>query len=417
MKKKLLALILTMSLALTLSAVPSAAAETAKPAKTSISSISAKNQKVTLSWKKVSGADGYKIYYTDVKDSSTLKVLKTIQGASTTSYTTAKSLEKNKTYYFCVRTYKVVNGKTCLSAKSAIKSIKITNSTNQNGNGTTNGNLMNRGYFAAKDGWIYLFTNYSDSDGGLYKIRPDGTGKKKLVDGEVRSINVVGDWIYYANWHQGVPYGDGSIHKIRTDGTKDTKLNSDSSLYVNVVGDWIYYINRYHSDRIYRIRTDGTERTMLSEDRSDYMNVVGDWIYYVNRHDSEKLYKMRTDGTGRTKVCDGSINAGSSASEYFCLNVTGDWIYYKNVEDLTFNKIRTDGTGKTKLYEGGILTFNVVGDWIYYINLSEGGVYKMRTDGTGKTKVDSKNAENFGWVDEADDGIYLWGSLILNVNI
>lgn len=50
--------------------------------------------------------------------------IKTITKASTVSYTKG-SLEKNKTYYFKIRTYKTVNEKKIYSSYSNIKQIKV----------------------------------------------------------------------------------------------------------------------------------------------------------------------------------------------------------------------------------------------------------------------------------------------------
>ena len=122
MKKQVLTLILVLAVVLPLFALPASAASIPK---VSISAVSQSNQKITLKWAKASGVDGYRIYYTDKKDVSTFKTLKTVEGGSKTSYTTAKTLTAGKTYYFRVAAYKKVDGKIKTGAKSAIKSVKI----------------------------------------------------------------------------------------------------------------------------------------------------------------------------------------------------------------------------------------------------------------------------------------------------
>lgn len=81
----------------------------------------AKSKAVKLSWNKVIGASGYKIYRSTSK-SGTYKLVKTISSGSTTSYTNTK-LSSKKTYY-----YKIVatNSKTskCNSSSSTIVSCK-----------------------------------------------------------------------------------------------------------------------------------------------------------------------------------------------------------------------------------------------------------------------------------------------------
>lgn len=69
--------------------------------------------KATLTWKKTTGATGYKITYAPANNTSASKVV-TVKKAS--SLKTALSGLKKGTYYYYVRPYKVVNGKTYLGA-------------------------------------------------------------------------------------------------------------------------------------------------------------------------------------------------------------------------------------------------------------------------------------------------------------
>ena len=94
--------------------------QTKKP---SISKLTTKSKKVTIKWKKVSGASGYQIYMATSKNGNYSKI-KTITKGSTTSYTKSK-LKKNKKYYFKIRTYRTVDGKKVYSSYSSIKSIKV----------------------------------------------------------------------------------------------------------------------------------------------------------------------------------------------------------------------------------------------------------------------------------------------------
>ena len=94
--------------------------------KTKTPSISVKKGtgKATISWKKVSGASGYKIYMATSKNGKYTKI-KNITKGSTVKYTKS-SLKKGKTYYFKVRAYRTVNKKTVYSSYSSKKSVKIT---------------------------------------------------------------------------------------------------------------------------------------------------------------------------------------------------------------------------------------------------------------------------------------------------
>ena len=75
--------------------------------------------KITVSWKKVTKASGYQIYRSTSK-TGTYKKIKTIGSGSTISYTNS-GLSKGKKYYYKVRSYSKVNGKTVYSPFSSIK--------------------------------------------------------------------------------------------------------------------------------------------------------------------------------------------------------------------------------------------------------------------------------------------------------
>lgn len=93
----------------------------AKPTLKSASNVKGKKAKIT--WTKLSGATGYQIYRS-TKKSSGYKKIKTISSGSTVSYTNG-SLKKKKTYYYKIRAYSKVNGKTIYSSYSVVKSVKI----------------------------------------------------------------------------------------------------------------------------------------------------------------------------------------------------------------------------------------------------------------------------------------------------
>lgn len=95
----------------------SVSAPTAKVAKAS-------TKKVKITWAKVSRASGYEIYRANSKN-GTYKKIATIKGGTKVQYIDSKSLKKGKIYYYKIRAYKKVNGKTYYSDFSSVKSIKV----------------------------------------------------------------------------------------------------------------------------------------------------------------------------------------------------------------------------------------------------------------------------------------------------
>ena len=76
--------------------------------KTRVTAKAAGYGKVALSWKKVSGADGYVVYRAD-SAKGTYKAVKTLKGNGATSFTDS-GLKAKKTYYYKVRAYRNLKG-------------------------------------------------------------------------------------------------------------------------------------------------------------------------------------------------------------------------------------------------------------------------------------------------------------------
>lgn len=79
------------------------------------------NGKNKISWKKVSGVSGYRIYRSTSKDSG-YKLIKTLTDDDKISYYDS-DISKKKTYYYKVRAYKTVNDKKVYGKYSTIKTV------------------------------------------------------------------------------------------------------------------------------------------------------------------------------------------------------------------------------------------------------------------------------------------------------
>ncbi len=94
-----------------------------KVAATSITKITPKKKAATVTWKKKSGVSGYQVQYSTSKAKISKGKKVKIKGASKKSVT-IKKLKKKKVYYFRIRSYKTVNGKTYYSPWSKVKKSK-----------------------------------------------------------------------------------------------------------------------------------------------------------------------------------------------------------------------------------------------------------------------------------------------------
>lgn len=96
---------------------------TIAPCSTTLSRLTAGKARVTVAWKKASGVTGYQIAYSQ-KSSFSGQVKRNVKGAYKTA-TVVKGLRSGRTYFFRIRTYRKINGKTYYSAWSKTRSVKV----------------------------------------------------------------------------------------------------------------------------------------------------------------------------------------------------------------------------------------------------------------------------------------------------
>lgn len=115
----LMAMVMLFSVASPVTAL--AATKSAKPASTTISSVTASDNGFTVKWKKVKNVTGYKIQYSTASSFKNAKTV-TVNKAGTTSKKVT-GLKSKKKYYVRVRTYKTVKKKNTYSSYTKSKAV------------------------------------------------------------------------------------------------------------------------------------------------------------------------------------------------------------------------------------------------------------------------------------------------------
>ena len=98
----------------------------AKPVLAKVRNVKAKNKtkrSAAITWKRVAGANGYKVYRSTKKNGK-FKAVKTIKKGKTVKFVN-KKLKKGKRYYYKVRAYRTVGKKKVYGKSSIARSVKI----------------------------------------------------------------------------------------------------------------------------------------------------------------------------------------------------------------------------------------------------------------------------------------------------
>lgn len=267
------------------------------------------------------------------------------------------------------------------------------------------GNLNNNGMVDSKGNTVFLnyyITDYyeDDKDFGLYKV----SGKKlELLDEQyyVRSINVVGKWVYYVTIDKSDYHKE--IYKIKTDGKDKSILVDDiegadaSGGEMFVKGKNIYFIG--NNNKLETIRTDGKKRKQVSNEEMISFQIVDNEIYFLSI--DYELKKMSINGENVEEVT--SINMDS-------FQIAKKNIYYIDKSDSYLKKMDLNGENISNVIESDIRYYNISDGMLYYQKLSEedevNSLYKVNLKNGKETKIIDFNGAAYTCIGVAGKWIY-----------
>lgn len=284
--------------------------------------------------------------------------------------------------------------------------------------------------------WIYYVVQDECYNTTLYKIRKDGSQKRKLSKLPNEQVSV--DYIISDGKALYMSINDWETEKIIKMGLNNNSvktISNDGAANIVLYKNWIFYSNKSQGRRIYKIKKDGSEKTKVTDKEAwnlktkneylhyntghsickfhassqkseqltgdriapiwlteEYTTLMGDYIYYSNGSDWGKLYRLKKDGTGR-KVIDNEDNHGSIRE----INNDQQYIYYTNYSTELF---KSDCNGENIKKLVGNFTSDMVLDskWVYYIGDSEDYFYRLfRVNKNGKNieQLTEKEVGNF----------------------
>ena len=175
-------------------------------AKPTLSSVSASNKTVTVKWTKVAGANGYEIYRSTKASSGYTKVA-TITNGNTVSW--KNTISAGGAYYYKVRAFKKVSGRTFYSAYSEAKSVRVTPATSLTSVKASGAKVTLKWskVTGAKGYQIYRSTKSGSGYACVKKVTSGNTvsfvntvARKKTYYYKVRAYYVIGGKIYYSSF-------------------------------------------------------------------------------------------------------------------------------------------------------------------------------------------------------------------------
>ena len=205
-------------------------------------------------------------------------------------------------------------------------------------------NAVKEGYFEE----LILYDEYlyfaDVVEGGLYRMKYDGSGEELLAENIYSDFAVVNDNIYiYASL--GEEYMT-NIYKMPLDGSSEPEMIVTDTFggSMDVAMGRIFYILRDNNlNGMYNYNTATSETNVFVDTWLDDINSDGEYLYYywsgVRQDNSDQgVYRMNPDGTGAEMI----LNVDYA----FDLNIAGGkifWFAYDEQRRITIMNL--DGTG------------------------------------------------------------------------
>lgn len=342
--------------------------------KTNLTKIKAKSgKKITLTWKKVSKAEGYLIYRQDSSDSKFYQI-GTVKSGSTLTYTdTVKS--NNKTYTYKVQAYNTNNGRQGVGAYSSTKSAKTLAKAKITGITSSDEEVLKISWNKVSGAKGYIISRSTKKDSGYSEIDTvSGEKTTSYTDDTVKA----GKTYYYKveayNVNSGTKGYGGASDAVAGKTAKRTKITSIVST---------------------------NEKTLTIK----WNKITGAYGYRIKRStDEDGTYKVvKTIKSGNTtSYKDTSVKAGKTY--YYTVETmvkTGDNICYSgdsaSVEGRTAKKTKikyavSNGSNQIEVNWGA-----VSGAYGYRIkrSTSKNGTYNViaTVNGKNKTTYQDKNVK------------------------
>lgn len=334
--------------------------------KTNLTKIKAKSgKKITLTWKKVSKAEGYLIYRQDSSDSKFYQI-GTVKSGSTLTYTdTVKS--NNKTYTYKVQAYNTNNGRQGVGAYSSTKSAKTLAKAKITGITSSDEEVLKISWKKVSGAKGYIISRSTKKDSGYSEIDTvSGEKTTSYTDDTVKA----GKTYYYKveayNVNSGTKGYGGASDAVAGKTAKRTKITSIVST---------------------------NEKTLTIK----WNKITGAYGYRIKRStDEDGTYKVvKTIKSGNTtSYKDTSVKAGKTY--YYTVETmvkTGDNICYSgdsaSVEGRTAKKTKikyavSNGSNQIEVNWGA-----VSGAYGYRIkrSTSKNGTYNVIATVNGKDKT------------------------------
>jgi len=244
--------------------------------------------------------------------------------------------------------------------------------------GNYSSNIKNGGYICNQGDYVFMYGKSVPNGESLFAFKIDENGKEistfgrlktVLLFGQIKSINVIGDSIYFSKYKE--DSGRYDAYEFNIQDYKEELLIENCD-FINVIDDEMFYLSYVDTTSfLFKVDLYDLSVTTLSKEPClDYL-IEDDKIYFTNE---KGVFLMNSDGKHFRKILD------FVPSYYY---VFEDYLYYslfdsnKN-ESIIYKFIKKGSKEKIMTIKGEeIVEFAIRSDRITYLNKSKEVVSRL----------------------------------------
>ena len=237
-----------------------------------------------------------------------------------------------------------------------------------------------------RNAYVYYLALYEDKEkGGIFKVRTSGEDKEAIIKGDISSMQIKGDYIYYTEGRnlkaEDITEKSSHLYRCDLDGKNKTEIIKKPTFYFYVHDDMIIYQDDRDNCSIHICNIDGSDDKKINNDKSFSPIYDGKYIYYSKEIKLDKkdengedqysytLWRMNVDGTNDTQLSECKLGRDPALYNgfiYFSNEDDGNRLYRINADGSNLSLISQDKNATDYYFIGDVLKYTVyTEDWNY----------------------------------------------------
>lgn len=199
------------------------------------------------------------------------------------------------------------------------------------------------------------------SNVGIYRIDKNGTNSIQLDKTPAGTVSLSGPYVYYQHYSKENAY---ELFRIKLDGTEKKRLSSDPIIPAMFHQETLYYSNFHPTHDLMKLNTSSLNSRLLLKGNVAMPLVIDSYIYYLSLSDNYSILRSDLDGSNPTVIVPtrcSTYNISGKDLYYQVDNAVSNGLYHLNLETME----------STLIKEGNFRNINLSSQYVFYQDIKK----------------------------------------------